>query len=264
VSLTIVSATISANTDNWNPTGLSTASALRATLTASWNLTGIVAPSDDRLMILDNIGGGTLTLKHNTTSTSQNCFLCPGDTDMTLPPDGWTWLQYDFTSSRWRVLGTGASIPSGTYALAIEGGQETINAHGTLGTTETCDPTLGNIHTGTLNADCTITMSAPVGSGGATIEWWLTEDGTGGWVPTFAATGGTFTWDGATPTFTTTASTTFRVILERIPGTSNDWVGDLVGGGGGSSLIYAPLTASDGSGGWVLVFTPTGDCIMVP
>lgn len=135
----------------------------------------------------------------------------------------------------WGAVST--SIAAGTYELANEGGQDVIQAHGTLGATEACDPTLGNIHTGTLDANCTITLSAPVGSGGATLEWWLTEDGTGGWSPTFAATGGTFTWDGTTPTFTTTAGTTFRVVLERVPGTTNDWVGDLVGGGGSALTV---------------------------
>lgn len=120
LGLTIISATISANTDNWNPTGLSTAGAIRATLTASWNLTGIVAPFDDRLLILDNIGGGTLTLKHDVTSTAANRFLCPGDVDMTLPADGWTWLQYDVTSSRWRVLGSGTGGSASSIYLNVK------------------------------------------------------------------------------------------------------------------------------------------------
>jgi hypothetical protein len=236
VSLTIVSATISANTDNWNPTGLATASALRVTLTANWNLTGIVAPSDDRLMILDNIGGGTLTLKHDVTSTAANRFLCVGDVDMTLPVDGWTWLQYDFTSSRWRVLGTSATIPAGTYELAIEGGQDVIKAHGAMGATETFDPTDGNVHTGTLDADCTFTLNVPTGSGAATLEFWITQDGTGGWTITWP---GSVTWDGGAPTPDTSAGVTVRYILETIDGGTN-WIGDLVGAGITSSSFATP------------------------
>jgi hypothetical protein len=129
----------------------------------------------------------------------------------------------------------------------IEGGQETINARGTLGATETVDPTDGNIITGTLDQDCTITISAPTGSGGSTLEWWLTESG-GSFTPTFTPTGGTFQWDGGvTPDFPATGNT-FRVVTERIPGTTNDWVGNMVGTG--SSLTVedegTPLaTAAD-------------------
>jgi hypothetical protein len=241
VSLTVINATISANTDNWNPTGLSTASAIRATLTAAWNLTGIVAPSDDRLMILDNIGGGTLTLKHDVTSTPANRFLCVGDVDMTLPVDGWTWLQYDFTSSRWRVLGTGSgSIPAGTYELAIEGGQDVIKAHGAMGATETFDPTDGNVHTGTLDANCVFTLNAPTGSGASTLEFWLTQDGTGGWTITWP---GSVTWDGGTPSPSLTAGVTVRYILETVDGGTN-WIGNLVGTGGATGAAGGDLSGT--------------------
>lgn len=227
---------LAANTDNWNPTGLATATIIRASTDASRNLTGIVAASDAQLLILVNVGSNDLVLVHDATSTAANRFYCPDNANVTLDPNAWAWLVYDLTSARWRVLGTGTgSIPAGTYVLTIEGGQETINARGTLGATEAIDPTLGNIVTGTLDQNCTLTISAPVGSGSSSMEYWLTQSG-GSWTPTFAATGGTFTWNGGTtPTFPASGQT-FRVILERIPATSNDWIGDLVGGGATSPL----------------------------
>lgn len=131
----------------------------------------------------------------------------------------------------------GPAATGGGFELRTEGGQSDVNARGNLGTTETIDPTLGNIFTGTLNANCTVTLDPPIGSGGSTLEGWFTQDGTGGWTLAFAASGGgSFTWNGTTPTLPTTAGETFRIIFELIPGTTNDWVGDLVGGGSDSPL----------------------------
>jgi hypothetical protein len=113
-------------------------------------------------------------------------------------------------------------------------GREDVSALGTVGATTTVDPSLGNVVSMTLSAACTATISAPVGSGAATLEFWVTQDGTGGNTLTIAATAGTVTGD--ISAHTTTAGETFRVIAERIPATTNDWVVDLVGGSGASAL----------------------------
>lgn len=237
-------AQLTANTDNWNPTGLATGDKIRVTTDASRNLTGIVAPSVNRLVILENIGAFDLVLVHDATSTAANRFLCPDDVDLTLPPDSGVFLQYDVASARWRVLG--AVGTTGDFELNIEGGQDVVSARGTLGATETIDPTLGSVITGTLDQNCVLTIDPPVGSGASTLEFWFTEDGTGGWVPSFTASGGgTFSWDGGTPSFTTTAGTTFRVILERIPGTTNDWIGSLVGGAAAGAMVPYYIGASE-------------------
>jgi hypothetical protein len=122
-------------------------------------------------------------------------------------------------------------IPTGDFLTKNEGGQDFIEAHGSMGSTETFDPTDGNVHTGTLTADCTFTINAPVGSGAATLEFWITQDGTGGWDITWP---GSVTWDGGTPTPDTTAGVTVRYILESLDGGSN-WIGNMVGGGGGGT-----------------------------
>lgn len=126
--------------------------------------------------------------------------------------------------------------PGGTAdaELNIEGGQSVIKPHGSMGSTETFDPTDGNVHTGTLDADLTVTLSAPTGSGAAVLELWLTQDGTGGWDITWpgsVTTDGTFTPD-------TTAGVTVRYILETIDG-GTSWLLNLVGGSG------SPLTIQD-------------------
>jgi hypothetical protein len=108
--------------------------------------------------------------------------------------------------------------------LATGGGQDTISAHGSLGATATFDPAAGNVHSGTLTANCTVTLTAPTGSGACTLELWLTEDGTGGW---------TVTWPGSVTergVHDTTLSTTSQVILETIDG-GTTWVATWIGSG---------------------------------
>jgi hypothetical protein len=245
LAMTVITpAQLVANTDNWAPVDatssapLSTATIVRASTDASRNLTGIVAPTSERLAILENVGAQSLVLKHNTTSTAANRFLCPGDTDLTIPADGAVVLEYDLTSARWRVIGaSSAVVPAGTYELAIEGGQDVIKAHGSMGSTETFDPTDGNVHTGTLNANCTFTLNAPSGSGACTLEFWLTEDGTGGW---------TVTWPGSVTeqgTHTTTLGTTQRVVLETIDGGAN-WIATWIGTSVTSVALTAPAEFS--------------------
>lgn len=105
IGLISIDATISADTDDWNPTGLATASIIRATATATWNLTGITAPAQDVLLILNNVGSNAITLVNDATSTAGNRFLLPGGTDLSLGADNGLWLVYDGTTNRWRVIG---------------------------------------------------------------------------------------------------------------------------------------------------------------
>jgi hypothetical protein len=130
---------------------------------------------------------------------------------------------------------------SGPFELNIEGGQSVIEAHGSMGSTETFDPTDGNVHTGTLTADCTVTLNAPTGTGAATLELWLTEDGTGGWT---VAWPGSVTEEG---THDTTLGTTSRVILETIDG-GTSWIATWIGGSSGTALTVqdegTPLTTA--------------------
>jgi hypothetical protein len=132
------------------------------------------------------------------------------------------------------VQAAGSSLAGGSdHAhpfLADPGdGRETYQDHGIAGAAETIDPSEGNVHALTLDENCTATISEPVGSGASTLELWVTQDGSGGNTLTIAATGGAVTGD--ISAHTTSASETFRVIAERIPGTTNDWIVDLVGGG---------------------------------
>jgi len=116
---------------------------------------------------------------------------------------------------------------SANFELNTEGGQSVIQAHGSMGSTETFDPTDGNVHTGTLTADCTFTLNVPTGTGASVLEFWLTQDGTGGW---------DITWPGSVTlqgTLDTTLGTTSRVVLETVDG-GTSWVANVIGASGGT------------------------------
>lgn len=138
--------------------------------------------------------------------------------------------------------GTGDSDdPLDQYVLVTEGGRDAVFPHGDLGSTKDIDPTLGNVHSATLTADCTITLLLPDTTrllAVTTLELYLTEDGTGGWEPTFEAQAGTLVWpDGSAPTHDTTPDTLTRYIFETLDDGAT-WYGLQVGS-------LSPLTVQD-------------------
>jgi hypothetical protein len=107
--LTTISPTsLSGNTDDWNPTGLSTAQVIRVNSSVDVNLTGIVAQAAGTAIWLHNIGSKKIKLKHDVTSTAANRFYCAGSVDRLLRPNASRYIVYDGTSSRWRVESIGA------------------------------------------------------------------------------------------------------------------------------------------------------------
>jgi hypothetical protein len=119
-------AQLTANTDDWAPTGLATAAIVRVSTDASRNLTGITGGADGRLIVLMNVGSFDLVLRHDVTSTAGNRFYCPDNTDFTLKRNMTAILNYDSTSSRWRVTGGGAASagldPLGANVVGTGGG----------------------------------------------------------------------------------------------------------------------------------------------
>lgn len=92
-----------ANTDNYNPTGLATATVLRLSTDVSRNLTGIVAAASARVLVVFNVGAQDLVLVNDSTSTAANRFLFGAN--ITLGAEEGISLWYDTTSSRWRSFG---------------------------------------------------------------------------------------------------------------------------------------------------------------
>lgn len=96
-------AQLTANTNDWNPTGLSTATTIRLSTDASRNLTGLAGGADGRIIILHNIGTENLViLTGSGSSSAANQFYLEGN--LTLGADASAAFRYDATSSKWRAL----------------------------------------------------------------------------------------------------------------------------------------------------------------
>jgi len=97
--------TISADQNDYNPTGLSTASTIRLTATGTFNITGLAGGADGRIIILHNVdtADALILIDESASSTAANRFALTAN--LTLTPDTVVMLQYDSTLSRWRSIG---------------------------------------------------------------------------------------------------------------------------------------------------------------
>lgn len=95
---------ITANTNDYAPTGGSTAHVWRLDLDADHSLTGMTGGAANVVRVLENISTSVLLLKHNVTSTAANRFFMPFSGDQSLDPNAAAIFRYDATSSRWRLL----------------------------------------------------------------------------------------------------------------------------------------------------------------
>jgi hypothetical protein len=109
-------AQLTADQNDYNPTGLSTASTLRLTSDATRSLTGLAGGADGRILIIHNVGAtnSIVLLDENAGSTAANRFALTAN--VTLTPDTVVMLQYDSTLSRWRVIG-GTGGGGGTASM---------------------------------------------------------------------------------------------------------------------------------------------------
>jgi hypothetical protein len=123
---------LSAQANNYDPTGFGFTNLLRQDLTGSQTITGFAAPtsSDNGDFHIVNIDAGSdeLTLAHeSTSSTAANRILCPGGTNLVLGPGESAHLVYDETSARWRVVavnsGSGGSFSETIISPAITASQ---------------------------------------------------------------------------------------------------------------------------------------------
>lgn len=97
-------AQITANTDNYAPTGFATTRWIRVSTDVSRNITGLAGGAAGRRVGIINIGAQNLVFQHDVTSTAANRFLCPGSAAFTLNANDAVELWYDTTSSRWRLI----------------------------------------------------------------------------------------------------------------------------------------------------------------
>lgn len=109
---------ITSNQNDYNPTGLSTASVLRINSDAARDITGLQGGSSGRVVMLHNVGSFPITLKDSVTSTAAYQFAL--NSDIVIGADQSVQLQYDATSSRWRLVGAVTEINGLTALTAVD------------------------------------------------------------------------------------------------------------------------------------------------
>lgn len=146
---------ITADQNDYAPTGFSTSAVLRLDLDADHSITGIAGGSDGLVKIIHNISTHVLTLvNQSASSTAANRLLLGGD--ITLNPDTSITLQYDSTSSRWRAItspGSGGGGGGGVSSVTVAAGFG-------LSTSGTC--TITTSGTCTIGAAAALANNQPV------------------------------------------------------------------------------------------------------
>lgn len=105
--LTISPSQLTANQNDYNPSGFNTAAMVRLDVDSTVrNITGFVVPVTSMLQkVLVNISANTLVIQHqNTGSSAANRVICPNGVDFRLLPGTAVRLHYDATDTRWRLL----------------------------------------------------------------------------------------------------------------------------------------------------------------
>lgn len=118
-------AQITADQNDYNPTGLSGASVIRITTDSTLRtITGLAGGADGRVVCIDYISGsGGLKLADDSaSSTAANRFDLAADVTLTAPCIAV--LKYDATSSRWRVM---AAQSSGSATITLGTPQATTS-----------------------------------------------------------------------------------------------------------------------------------------
>lgn len=115
-------AQITANQNDYDPSGLSNASTLRLSTDASRNITGLAGGTDGRLMVVHNVGSNNIVFKdEDAGSTAANRFAL--SSDLTLSADQCAIFQYDAAASRWRAVAgpIAGSAPGGSAGGDLTG-----------------------------------------------------------------------------------------------------------------------------------------------
>lgn len=248
----ITPTTLAANTDDWAPTGFSTASTIRVQASSAVNLTGIASGTDGRIINLHNVGSYNITLIDDATSSSSSRFALREN--YILSPDASVTLQYDSTSLRWRLFGqasavTGRLLSDTIYGVKSSGGGAiftvTIASPAVLTFANTSEvaayhgmpfvpTTTGALPTG-ITATATYYLSAIAGSA---FTWNLSASkDSGSTVTTTGSQSGTHKANN--PTYNKATNNPTTVDIELYGG----------GGGGGGVAATAGATGSGGGGG---------------
>jgi hypothetical protein len=180
-------AQITADQNNYNPTGLSGASVLRLASDATRTITGLAGGSDGRSITLVNVGTNVIILAHESASSAAaNRFSLGAPFNLLAAQSVRLW--YDAASSRWRMVAatvttsyrlrqvttilanTTYTVPAGVRALYVEavgGGGGGGYATGVSGQAAAGGGGAGGCCTRTFVTSLAASYTATIGAGGA-------------------------------------------------------------------------------------------------
>jgi len=216
---------ITSNQNNYNPTGLSTTSALRLDTDASREITGITVSgsfTDGRILMLYNVGSFDIVLKNeDANSTAANRFAFDGD--ITLESGQSITLWYDTTSDRWRSTsklssgGAGSAAwsditaPSGNLSLA-HGSNTTAFTFNSVTTSSAFSMSSSSLSSGIL-LDLSVSSTAAASNGQVVLNVTTSGANSTSSQSTFASS--------FLNTHTGTSSTNYAIYTSASGGTNN-------------------------------------------
>lgn len=95
---------ITANQNDYNPTGFADATVAILTSDAARDITGFASEVAGRIVYVFNNGGFNITLKHQVTSTATRQIIGRGAADTVLTPKTGTFLYYSPSLTKWLVM----------------------------------------------------------------------------------------------------------------------------------------------------------------
>lgn len=102
----LVPAQITANQDNYSPSGLGIAYAMLINSSGAFNITGIASVQPGRELFVYNTGANNITLKHqDAASTATNRIIGRGNADVVLTPATGLTIWYSPSITRWLCKG---------------------------------------------------------------------------------------------------------------------------------------------------------------
>ncbi|MGP1254921.1 MAG: hypothetical protein ACTS10_10940 [Kiloniellales bacterium] len=136
---------ITANQNDYNPTGLAEAFRLRLATNGALALTGLQGGAEGRFLLVENVGANSLTLSHESASSAAaNRFAFAGGNDLTLSPERSALLIYDGVSSRWQRVDDADAGEGVADAWGVLQGTGTISLLNSFGMAAPTDNGIGD------------------------------------------------------------------------------------------------------------------------
>jgi hypothetical protein len=108
---------ITANQNDYNPTGVASAAMMQLSSDAARNLSGLASGAEGRIISVVNVGAQSITLvNESASSTAANRFTLGAD--LTMPAKQAVILRYDGTTLRWQAISGAMGLLAATNNLS--------------------------------------------------------------------------------------------------------------------------------------------------